>query len=106
MTPNGGTISGVPVIVSGGTPSASIVMVDAHQIAAASDTIELMASNQALLELQTAPASPPILTQVLTSLWQQNETALRATRYFGAERLRDTAVAVVNNVAYTGNSPA
>jgi HK97 family phage major capsid protein len=106
MAPQGGTIGGVPVIVSGGTPSNSIVMADAHQIAAASDTIEMSASNQALLELQTAPSSPPVAGQVLQSLWQQNETALRATRYFGAERLRDTGIAVINNVSYTGNSPA
>jgi hypothetical protein len=105
MTPNGGTISGVPVIVSGGTPTNSIVMVDAHQVAAASDAIELSASNAALLEFQTSPSSPPSGGQILQSLWQQNETALRALRYFGAELLRTTACAIVNNVSYTGNSP-
>ena len=106
LTPQGGTLAGIDVIASDGVASGTMIFADANQIAAASDTIELSASNQAALEFQTAPSSPPVASQLIQSLWQQNMTGLRATRYFGAERLRDTAVAVVNNLSYTGNSPA
>jgi hypothetical protein len=94
------------VIASDGVAANTFVVVDANQIAASAGTVELSASNQALLEFQTAPASPPVAGQLLQSLWQQNETGLRALRYFGAERLRDTAVTVVNGLSYSGNSPA
>ncbi len=56
--------------------------------------------------MNTAPDSPPTTSTVLTSLWQHNLTGLKAVRYFGAERLRDTAVAVISGVGYSGNSPA
>jgi Phage capsid family len=106
MTPQEGVIAGTQVLVSDGVANNTFVVVDANQIAASAGTIELSASNQALLEFQTTPASPPAAGQLLQSLWQQNETGLLALRFFGAERLRDTGVAVIGNLNYTGNSPA
>jgi hypothetical protein len=106
MTPTGGSIGGITVVTSGGLAANTFVLVDAHQVAAATGNIELSASNQAALEFQSAPSSPPVAAQLIQSLWQQNETGLRTLRYFSAQRLRDTAVAVVGSLNYTGNSPA
>jgi len=94
------------VIASDGVASGTFVLVDANQVAASAGTVELSASNQAALEFQTTPSSPPVASELIQSLWQQNMTGLRALRYFGAELLRTTACAVVNNLNYTGNSPA
>jgi HK97 family phage major capsid protein len=85
-----GTIAGIKVIVSGSASDA--ILFDASQIAANSDTIVIDASSQASVVLDDAPSSGP---QGMTSLWQSNMQALRATRYFGVEVLRPEAVAVI-----------
>ena len=105
MTPTGGVIQGMDVLVSDSV-SAQIIGVDAGQIAAASGTIELDGTGEATVQLDNAPDSPPTAATTVTSFWQMNLTGLRATRYWDAERLRTGAVAVVGNVSYTGNSPA
>jgi HK97 family phage major capsid protein len=102
---SGGNIGGIPIVISDGVPSANLVLVDAAQIAAASNVIELDKSDTATLNLDNLP-SPPTASTPYISLFSQNMTALRATRYFAVKRLRDTAVAVVSNVTATGNSPA
>jgi hypothetical protein len=106
MTPTGGLIGGIRVITSGGLAANTFILVDAFQLAAASGNIEISASDQASLEFQTSPSSPPVAGELVQSLWQQNMTGLRALRYFSAQRLRDTSVAVVGSLNYTGNSPA
>ena len=58
MTPQGGEIAGVPVLVSDGCPANSFVMLDAHQVAASAGDIELEASKQSTLQFETAPDSP------------------------------------------------
>jgi hypothetical protein len=54
VTWNGGSISGIPIVVSDGVPSQTMVMVDATQIAAASESLRLDSSREALLNLDTA----------------------------------------------------
>ena len=105
MTPMGGTIQGMDVLVSDGV-SSQIIAVDASQIAAAGGTIELDGSGSASVQMDSAPDSPPTAATNLLSFWQMNLAGLRATRYWGAERLRTGAVSVISNVAYSGNSPA
>lgn len=95
MTPNGGAIGALSLVATDAVPGTHIVLADASQIAAASETITLDSSTEALIQLDTAPDSPPTGNTNLVSLWQQNMAGLRAERYFGAERLRTTAVAVI-----------
>src|SRR5262249_23282454 len=102
---NGGEISGVTVLVSDGVPASTMVMVDASQVAAASETITLDASNEATIQLDSPPDSPPSGSSPLTSLWQMNMTGLRAERFFGCNRLNTTAVAMVTGVNVLGDSP-
>lgn len=106
MTPTGGVIQGMPVIVTNGVVQ-QIIAVDASQITAMNGTIELDAANQASLELNTTPDSPQAATTALVSLFQQNWTGLRATRFWAIERLRTAAVSIVGSVDYgSANSPA
>ena len=92
MTVSGGTIAGIKVVVSNAATDA--ILFDASQIAANSDTIVIDASSQASIQLDDSPTSP----QKMTSLFQSNMRAMRATRFFGAEVLRPEAVAVITGV--------
>jgi HK97 family phage major capsid protein len=103
---NGGSIAGIPVVVSDSVTAGQLILVDASGVAAASLDFELEDARHVTLDLNDAPDSPPTASTVGTSLWQQNLVALRCTRYFGVERLRTSAVAIIENVAFTGNSPA
>jgi hypothetical protein len=105
MTPMGGAIQGMDVLVSDGV-SGQIIAVDASQIVAAGGTVELDGSGVASVQMDSAPDSPPTAATNFLSFWQMNLAGLRATRYWGAERLRTGAVSVISNVAYSGNSPA
>jgi HK97 family phage major capsid protein len=96
-TAMGGIVCGTPVLVTDAVAGGSIVAADASGIAAASDTVTLDSSQHANLDM--AGGSSPTF-----SLWQKNCTSLRAERFFGVKRLRDTAVAVVNNVSYTATA--
>jgi hypothetical protein len=86
--------------------SGSIVAFDATQIAMNSASIEIEGSDAATIQMDTAPDSPPSPSTPAVSFFQNNLTGLRATRYFGAERLRAGAVSVISGVSYGGaNSP-
>lgn len=106
MTPKGGEICGMQAIVTDGVADGDMVVVDAYQIAAAAGTLEIDTSSQASLQFDTAPDSPAAAATVFQSLFQIGATALKAVRWFGAERLGDNAVAVVTGQSYSGNSPA
>lgn len=105
VTYRGGEVSGIVVVVSDGVPANTAILVDAQQVAAASDAIVLDTSREASVQLESAPDSPPSASVVLTNLWAHNLLGLRATRWFGATKLTTTGVAVVNNIAYVGDSP-
>jgi HK97 family phage major capsid protein len=105
MTPQGGTIGGVPVLVSDGLPSGYSVGLDASQIAVGTEGMVIAASRQAAVQLDTAPDSPSTASTIMRSLWQEDEVAWRAERYFGATRLRTTAVSAISGVNYSGMSP-
>jgi hypothetical protein len=95
----------MPVIVTGAV-SGQIVGVDASQICAASGNIILDTSDEATLQFETSPDSPPSSATNLLSLWDMNYAAIRATRYWAVGRMRSAAVAVISGVTYTGDSPA
>jgi HK97 family phage major capsid protein len=103
---DGGDYAGATIVPSDAV-SGQIVAFDASQIAANGNDIELDSSNQAAIQMDSAPDSPPSASTPATSFWQNNLTGLRATRYFGCERLRVGAVSVISGVSYgSANSPA
>ena len=105
MNYNGGTIAGMTAVVSEGVPTSTIVCVDAQQVAAASDTINLDQSDQASIQLDTAPDSPPTASTNMYSFWPNNAVGLKAERVFGAQKLTTTGVAVLTGANYLGDSP-
>jgi HK97 family phage major capsid protein len=103
MTPQGGTIIGIPVIASDAVAvgvAGAVILVDANAIAAGSDTFVLTNISEGTIMPDTSPDSPVIGTTNVVSLWQSDLSALLVERWWGAEKLRAASVAALIN----GNS--
>jgi len=110
LTPEGGTINGIPVIVSehltsvGSPGTQAIVLVTPSEIMLADDgqaTVE--ASTEASIEMldsslvQTAVAGTGAS---LVNMWQTNSVAIRAVRFVNWAARRSGAVAYISPAAY------
>ncbi len=103
--PAGGELllANVPMIVSTGVPSGTLVLVNAAGIAADGGPITIDASTEAdisMLDNPTMSGSVPTATNV-TSMFTTDSTALRAGVIFGAARIRSNAVAITNAITTT-----
>jgi HK97 family phage major capsid protein/HK97 family phage prohead protease len=105
----GGTLAGLPVIVSENIPSTGgspvdgypIILVKANDILLADDgQVTIDASREASLQMETAPDSPPTASTTLVSLWQHNMIAIKAERYINWAKARSTAVGFIQNAKY------
>jgi hypothetical protein len=107
LTPLGGSINGITVLVSDAVTAGQVILADASGIAAASGDIGLQEFTEGSLQFDSAPDSPPSASTNIVSLWQMNFVGIRVERYFVAARLRSDAVAVASNSnSYgSGNSP-
>ena len=109
MTPTGGTLIGYPYIASenipatGGSPTDGypLILAIAPEILLADDgQVIVDASNQASVNMDSAPDSPPSASTVLVSLWQMNMTGIRAERWINWLKRRSTAVGYIQNAKY------
>jgi len=109
MTGEGGVLAGYPYIASenvpyvGGSPAdgAPLIFAKASEIMLADDGQTVLdASNQASVQMDSAPDSPPIGTTTLMSLWQMNMTGIRAERWINWLKRRSTAVQFIQNAKY------
>lgn len=79
-----------------GTPAAGqtpLILVDTNEIFHAEDPIiDVQASNEASLQLDSAPATPPT---PMVSLWQQNLLGIKAEQYQYWLRRRDGVVGMI-----------
>ncbi|WP_430316987.1 phage major capsid protein [Pseudomonas sp. p1(2021b)] len=99
----GGTLFGLPVIVSEYIPSDSsgsiVALVNASDIYLGDEGgIDLSMSTEASLQMDSAPDNPTTATTVLVSLWQRNLVGFRAERAINWARRRATAVAYLTGV--------
>lgn len=93
-----GTLLGIPVIVSKNVPASLIVLADAAELVTADDGgVQIDSSNEATIQLDTAPTDPPTN---MVSLWQQNMTAIRVEQIITWFRRRAEAVATITGVAW------
>ena len=88
----GGTMVGVPLLISDGVAEDQLVLLDGNKIAVADGGITLDSSTQASIPLSDDGAGAPM------SLWQQNATGIRCERTFSMQALTDNAVAYVSSV--------
>jgi HK97 family phage major capsid protein/HK97 family phage prohead protease len=97
----GGTILGIPVIVSEAV-SSNIIFLNANEIMLADDGgITIDASNQASILMDDAPNASPTTT-ALVSLYQRNLVAIKAEHYLTWKKVRSTSVYFLSNASYTG----
>jgi hypothetical protein len=99
LVPTGGTLAGVPVVVSAGAPNGVMILVDASRFAAASEeAITLERITEGVVQFETAPDSPSTASTILVSLWQENKVGQVAKRYFGLVALTATAAATITGM--------
>jgi HK97 family phage major capsid protein/HK97 family phage prohead protease len=97
---NGGSILGIPVVTSE-TVGAQIILVHAPSVLIADEGgIEIDASEEASVQMDSAPTDPADASTVLTSFWQHNLVGLRVERLITWGKARSTAVDRIHTVAY------
>lgn len=99
----GGTLFGLPVIVSEYIPTDSsgaiVALVNAGDIYLGDEGgIDLSMSTEASLQMNDTPDNPTTATTVLVSLWQRNLVGFRAERAISWARRRASAVAYLTGV--------
>jgi len=106
----GGTLLGYPVVTSENIPSSTgspvegspIIFAIAPEIMLADDgQVILDSSNQASVQLDTTPDSPPGASSPYISLWQMNMTGLRAERWINWKKRRSTVVQYITSARYS-----
>jgi len=96
MSMNGGTLLGLPVIVSQHVPVGLIVLAAASEIYLSSDgAVTIDASREATLMMDSAPTAT-----ATRSMFQNNEVAIRAELYTNWQRRRAAAVTIITGAAY------
>jgi len=105
LTMNGGTLLGVPVIVSNYVPVATagalVILANASDIYLADDgQVSIDASREASLQMDNAPTnnSATATPTTVVSMFQTNSVALRAERYINWAKRRPQAVAFLSAV--------
>lgn len=102
MSPTGGEALGLPVLVSDQVTPGQLILVDASGVLGDIEGVTVVASRQASLQLDTAPTMSgvtPTPTDTV-SLWQTNNVAVKASSWFGCERFRADAVAVLTSIQW------
>ncbi|HBP5444007.1 TPA: phage major capsid protein [Pseudomonas aeruginosa] len=99
----GGSLFGLPVIVSEYIPTASagavVALVNASDIYLGDEGgVDLSMSTEASLQMDNAPDNPTTASTVLVSLWQRNLVGFRAERAINWARRRASAVAYLTGV--------
>lgn len=98
---SGGTLFGLPAIVSDHVPTGVVALVNASDIYLGDDGgIDISMSTEASLQMDDAPDNPTTATTVLVSLWQRNLVGFRAERSINWARRRASAVAHLSGVAW------
>lgn len=105
------TLYGLPVIASQNVPDTgggnTIILAKANEILLAFDgQVMLDASDQASLQMDTAPDNPPSASTVFVSLWQTNRIGLRAEAYVNWTKRRPGAVRYITGANYGDVPPA
>jgi hypothetical protein len=105
----GGELANLPMVVSSGLPDGQLALIDGSGIAADGADITVQVSKQATVLQNTAPSmssAAPTPGTGLTSLWQTNSSALLATAWFAASKLRDDAICAITGISSTTWSSA
>lgn len=100
----GGTLFGLPVIVSEHVPAGTVALVNAGDIYLGDEggfTVDV--SREASLQMDDAPDNPSTGSTVLVSLWQRNMVGFLAERTINWARRRASSVQVLSGVNWGGD---
>ncbi len=102
MSPSGGEMLGVPVLVSSAADAGTLTLIDASGVAGNAETVTIESSGHADLEMQDVTAGSMLTPTgaAMVSLWQTDSTAIRAAIWFGVLRVRPDAVAVLQSIQW------
>lgn len=100
ITINGGTYRGLQFITSTAAGTNVIGLQPDLILYATDDSIEIDASQEASLQMDSAPMSPADATTVYVSLWQTNTIGLRAEKFVNWARANTNAVKYLTAVAW------
>jgi HK97 family phage major capsid protein/HK97 family phage prohead protease len=102
MTAQGGTLFGMPVIVSNSV-STRVILLHAPSILYADEGgVRIDVSREASVQMDSAPTDTVDATTVYLSLWQRNLIGLKAERMITWIRARTAAVRYITAAAYVG----
>lgn len=102
MSVAGGTMLGVPAMVSDGIEPGRLMLIDATGLCGDAEAITIEVSGDTSIQLETEPdgnSVTPAATE-LVSMFQTNSSAVMATIWFGADRVRSDAVAILDDVEW------
>ena len=109
VTRTGGTVQGFPVVVSSNVPAAGgspadgymIIFVVQDEVLLADDGQTIIdASDQASIQMDSAPDSPPTASSAYVSLWQLNWIGLRVERWITWKKRRSQAAQYIQGAKY------
>ena len=86
------SLFGIPVPVSANSPQ-QVTLVDASQILYSTGEIELSISEQAAIQMDSAPTDPTVAATVMVSLYQLNLWGVRAIKWLAYLRAQSGSVA-------------
>jgi HK97 family phage major capsid protein/HK97 family phage prohead protease len=99
VTVNGGSYKGLTFITSQAA-AGNVIALQPSLILYADGGIEIDASQEASLQMDSAPMSPSDATTVLVSLWQTNTVGLRAERFVNWNKANANAVKYLTATAW------
>jgi len=98
-----GELCGIPFLPSDGLDDGDLWLIDASAIAAGSDTIALVASREASIEMANSALAQDATTgtgAALVSMWQTNSVALKCEASLAAEVLRPDSIARITGTSW------
>ena len=102
MSAQGGTLFGMPVIVSNNVSTRVILMHAPSILFADEGGVRIDVSREASVQMDSAPTDTVDATTVYLSLWQRNLIGLKAERMITWIRARSAAVTYLTAAAYVG----
>lgn len=105
LSMTGGTLAGLPVIVSDYVAAGTVILVNASDVYLADDSeVMIDASREASIEMSDAPTSSSITGAgaSMVSMFQTNSVAVRAERYINWGKRRAAAAQLVTNAVWAG----
>jgi hypothetical protein len=99
LTIDGGRLWGIPVVTSVAVGSRVILVDPSALVVADENGVDVSASTQGAVQMDTAPTSPPAAGSVFVPLWQNNLVGVKVIRFVNWRMARANAV-LWTNVAY------